>query len=350
MGNMSKLLNYSFKKIIIYAGIVLAFSIPVYYLAISRLWQYEMDEHKVVLTAEAAREDSYLIVGAVTLLSALFFILLMGGLILLNRRLSRRMWKPFYKSLAQIREFDLTKTDQVQLDRSGISEFDELNSSLEKLISANITIFNQQKEFADNASHELQTPLAIVQSKLELLSQSKDLRDEQYRLIEEAMDAISRAARINKNLLLLTKIENSQYSDRKEIDLSSLLNEMMEKFLVFFEDKHLIVNINIDPDVTVKGNQVLMEILIGNLVTNAIRYTPANDTISVYLSNYRLVIENPGLHPLKSAQLFKRFASADSNSPGTGLGLAIVKQISALHNWKEEYSWENGKHIFEVKF
>ncbi len=347
---MSKLLNHSLRKIIIYAGIVLAFSIPVYYLAISRLWRYEMNEHNVVLTAEDGREDSYLIIGAVTLLSALFFVLLMGGLILLNRWLSHRMWKPFYKSLEQIREFDLSKTDKVQLGRSGISEFDELNISLERLISANVSIFNRQKEFADNASHELQTPLAIVRSKLELLSQGKDLRDEQYQLIEEAMTAISRAARINKNLLLLTKIENSQYSEREVIDLSTLLNEMMEQFLVFFEDKNLVVNVQIDANVSVRGNPALTEVLIGNLITNAIRYSQPNDTVSVYLSEYRLIVENPGDQSLRPDQLFKRFASVDSNSPGTGLGLAIIKQICLLHGWKEEYCWENRRHIFEVKF
>jgi signal transduction histidine kinase len=350
MGNMSKLLNYSLKKIIVYAGIVLACSIPVYYFAISRLWQYELDEHKVMVTPEAGREDNYLIIGAVTLLSALFFVLLMGGLILLNRRLSRRMWKPFYKSLEKIRSFDLSKTCNVQLDRSGISEFDELNTSLEKLLSANITVFNQQKEFADNASHELQTPLAIVQSKLELLSQSKKLDDEQYQLIEAAMGAISRASRINKNLLLLTKIENSQYSDRVEIDLSSLLHELTEQFRPFFEDRELSTDLHIDGNVNVQGNPALTEVLVSNLITNAIRYSSKNETIAIYLSDLRLIIENPGATALQADQLFKRFASASTVSPGTGLGLALVKQICARHGWKEQYHWENGKHVFEIIF
>lgn len=347
---MSKLLNYSLKKIIIYAGIVLACSIPVYYFAISRLWQYELDEHNVMVTPEAGREDSFLIIGAVTLLSALFFVLLMGGLILLNRRLSHRMWKPFYKSLENIRGFDLSKTDSVQLGRSGISEFDELNTSLEKLLSANITVFNQQKEFADNASHELQTPLAIVQSKLELLLQSKKLDDEQYQLIEEAMSAISRASRINKNLLLLTKIENSQYSDQHEIDLAKLLRELIEQFQPFFEDKLLLIDLRIDEGVKVQGNPTLTEIMISNLITNAIRYSSNRETVSVYLSDFRLVVENPGGTALQKDQLFKRFASVSTVSPGTGLGLALVKQICTRHGWKEQYHWENGKHVFEILF
>jgi signal transduction histidine kinase len=350
MGSMSKLLNYSLRKIILYAGIVLAFSIPVYYLAISRLWQYELDEHNVSLTAEAGREDSYLIIGAVTLLSALFFVLLMGGLILLNRRLSRRMWKPFYKSLEDIRSFDLTKTSAGELDRSGIAEFDELNTSLEKLFSANTAVFNQQKEFADNASHELQTPLAIAQSKLELLSQSSPLSDAQYQLIEEAMSALARAARINKNLLLLTKIENSQFAEKKPIDLSALLTEMLDQLKPFFEDKQLIIHQQIDPQVMIEGNASLTETLIGNLLTNAIRYSPAGDTVTIYLSAFRLVIENAGDTALQAEQLFKRFASVSTKSPGTGLGLALVRQICLRHGWKEQYAWENQRHVFQVAF
>ncbi len=347
---MSKLLNHSLKKIILYAGVVLACCIPLYYFSISRLWQYELDEHNVMLTPEAGREDNFLIVGAVTLLSVIFFIVLIAVLILLNRRLSRKIWKPFYQSLDRIKQFDLSKTSDVQFNRSGIAEFDELNNSLEKLITANVNVFNQQKEFADNASHELQTPLAIVQSKLELLSQSKELKTEQFQLIEEAMSALSRASRINKNLLLLTKIENSQYTETTVIDMIKLMQEMIDQLLPFFETKELELTVQIDDQINVTGNTALTEILAGNLITNAIRHSPEKGNVFVYLSPFRLVIENTGNTPLQPDQLFKRFASASTTSPGTGLGLALVKQICNNHGWQVRYAWEPGKHIFEVEF
>src|SRR5690349_15813406 len=153
MGHMSKLLNRSLKKFMIYAAVVLACSIPVYYVAISRLWQYELDEHNIMLTPEAGREDSFLIIGAVTLLTVLFFILLLGGFILLNRSISKQLWQPFYSSLTRIRNFDLNKQRAIAFEPTSIAEFAELNQSLDRLIAGNIAAYTQQKEFADNASH-----------------------------------------------------------------------------------------------------------------------------------------------------------------------------------------------------
>lgn len=159
---------------------MLVFSIPAYYLTISMLLQYEFEEHHIVLSPEAGREDRYLIIGAVTPLTVLFFILLLGGFVLLNRCVSRRMWQPFYRSLGQIKQFDLARQEKVVFEEPDIEEFAELNRSLHKLITGNIAAYAQQKEFADNASHEPQTPLAIIQSKLDLLRQTRSPTDEQY--------------------------------------------------------------------------------------------------------------------------------------------------------------------------
>lgn len=347
---MSKLLNHSLNKIILCAGMVLICSIPIYYLAISQLWQYELDEHHVMVTPEAGREDSFLIIGAVTLLSALFFIILLGALILLNRRLSRRMWQPFYESLEQIKSFDLNESGNTTFEKTGITEFDELNASLQKLLSANLAVYNQQKEFADNASHELQTPLAIVQSKMDLLSQSKQLNDDQFQLIEEANAALSRVNRINKNLLLLTKIENSQFSETQTIDLSAILEELLAQFAPFFEEKELHVHADIKKPINIEGNSILIEILFGNLLTNVIRHSISPGEVTISLSHAHFLIANSGKESLQTDQLFKRFATASSANPGTGLGLALVKQISMRCQWKVYYQFGENRHIFQICF
>ncbi|UYQ91236.1 HAMP domain-containing histidine kinase [Chitinophaga horti] len=347
---MSKLLNYSLKRIVICAAAVLVCVIPIYYVALSRLWQYELDEHNVIITPEAGREDKLLIIGAVTLLSALFFAVLLLALILVNRILSRGMWRPFYQTLQQIRQFDLENPDNIQFDKTNIAEFDELNESLRKLLQANIAAYNQQKEFADNASHELQTPLAIAQSKLELLSQSKALDNEEYSLIEAAQSALTRAGRINKNLLLLTKIENKQFADKEVIGLRELLNELCVQFSPFFEEKGSELKVTINAEPTVNGNKILLEILIGNLITNAIRHTLLPGNIYVTLAAGRLTVSNPGAESLNKAQLFKRFASASHNLPGTGLGLAIVKQIVMRYQWNVDYDFAEGYHHFILCF
>ncbi|MGN7721697.1 sensor histidine kinase [Chitinophaga sp. 22620] len=347
---MSKLLNRSLKKFIIYAALVLVFSIPAYYLTISMLLQYEFEEHHIVLSPEAGREDRYLIIVAVTLLTVLFFILLLGGFILLNRRVSGRMWQPFYRSLGQIKQFDLDRQETVVFEETDIEEFAELNRSLHKLITGNIAAYTQQKEFADNASHELQTPLAIIQSKLDLLLQTPSLTDEQYNIIEDANKALARVTRINKNLLLLTKIENSLFMDKEEIDLSGLLASTVNLFSGFSESRQLAVETHIRPNVKVMGNRILVEILLNNLLTNAIRYSPDNNPIVVRLSGKELMITNAGAVGLKQERLFKRFGGASSGSPGTGLGLALVKQICSRYGWRVIYSFDQSLHVFSVEF
>ncbi|MGN6416237.1 MAG: sensor histidine kinase [Pseudobacter sp.] len=347
---MTKLLNRSLQRLAVYAGLVLVCSIPVYYFILSRLWQYELDEHNIVLTKEADREDSYLIILILTSLTVLFFALMLTGFILLNRRISKDLWKPFYNSLAQIRTFDLNRHNKISFEASDIDEFDELNHSLDKLIGSSVAAYNQQKEFADNASHELQTPLAIIQSKLDLLLQSKSLTSEQYNIIEDALKASARVARINKNLLLLTKIENSQFMEKEQINLSALLRNAITVFSNFTEDKYLVQETQITENVFVEGNQLLVEILVNNLLTNAIRYSPVNGTITTTLRNNSLMISNAGTTPLNQEQLFKRFGTSSTQTPGTGLGLALVKQISSRYGWRIEYSFNIDQHVFSLYF
>lgn len=347
---MSKLLNRSLKKFMIYAGLVLVCSIPVYYAAINMLWQYELDEHNIMLTPEAGREDRFLIIGAVTLLTVLFFALLLGGLVLLNRRISRRLWQPFYQSLARIKNFDLNRQTAVAFEKTDIAEFEELNQSLHKLISGNVMAYTQQKEFADNASHELQTPLAIVQSKLELLLQSRSLTDEQYHITEDALLALARVSRINKNLLLLAKMENSQFMEKEMIDLSALLENTISLFINFSEGKQVEWETNLLPGVVIEGNKILVEILLNNLIKNAVRYSVPHSVIAIGLSFDKLSISNAGTQSLQPEQLFKRFASVSSKSSGTGLGLALVKQISDRYGWRVHYDFNNGLHTFSLHF
>lgn len=347
---MSKLLNRSLKTFIIYAALVLAGSIPVYYLAIYILWKYELKEHNIILTPEAGREDTLLLVGAVTLLTVLFFVLLLAGFILLNRLISKWLWQPFYNSLELIKNFSLEQIKPIVFQQTAIDEFDQLNKSLDKLITGNIAAYNQQKEFAENASHELQTPLAIVQSKLELLMQSQSLTTEQYNIIEDALSALSRVSRVNKNLLLLTKIENSQYMEKDAINISELLENMVPQLETIAAGKQIRLLARFQPAVTITGNRALVEVLLNNLITNAIRYSPADSEISLILSANNFIIANPGDRSLQTEQLFKRFATAAANVPGTGLGLALVKQICNRYNWKIQYSFSGQQHIFSLHF
>ncbi|MBL7696969.1 MAG: HAMP domain-containing histidine kinase [Chitinophagaceae bacterium] len=347
---MSKLLNRSLKAIMLYAGLILILSIPIYYLAISILWQYEMDEHHIVLTPEANREDVFLLIIAITSLTVLFFVLLLGGFILINRNIARRLWQPFYISLGSIKKFDLNQAQQVQFQKTDIDEFQELNESLDRLLTANIETYRQQKEFADNASHELQTPLAIARSKLEMLLQSSALNADENKAIEDALQAISRAGRINKNLLLLTKIENSQFMDKEAVNISEQIREIVSHSTYFSEDKGIIINTQVTDNIYVTGNRMLVDILLQNLINNAIRHSPMNGSVSILLDNKQLAVVNSGSNSLDQDKIFERFATASSEVPGTGLGLAIVKQICLRYSWKINYAFDQQKHFFTLRF
>lgn len=347
---MKKLLNISLKRFTLFAAILLICSIPVYYYIIRKLWAYELGEHNIVLTSEAAKEDSFLIILSITSLTLLFFILQLVGFVLINRRVSRILWKPFYDSIEKIRNFDLTKQESIDFNSTEVLEFTELNQSLDKLFLGNRSAYVQQKEFAENASHELQTPLAIIQSKIDILLQNKDLTDLQYQLLDEMQSALSRVSRINKNLLLLSKIENNQFLEVAALDISALLKEKITVFDNFIQEKGIQVQASIEPEILLHANDSLLIIIFNNLFTNAIRYTPRNGKLIIELSKNQLRFSNSGDVSLNRSHVFQRFGKSSDHSPGAGLGLSLVNQICKRYNWVLDYSFVNNFHLFTITF
>jgi len=293
-------------------------------------------------------EESQETIFFISVTTVILFILIVGGLLFLNRRLSKSVWKPFRNTLDKLKTFNLNQQTKIEFSKTDVSEFDELNQSLSKLIEQNISVYKTQKEFTENASHELQTPLAILKNKLDILLQNQDLTEKQYQIAEEMNRALSRSSRINKNLLLLAKIENNQF-ENSEIHLDELLNQSMEILQEHFEQKNISINTEISSNVKVNGNIGLTEVLINNLILNAIRHTSINGSISIKLNNSVFEVSNSGTEKLNSDLLFKRFSRFSKDNNGSGLGLAIVKEICKSQNWTIDYRFENNNHIFSVK-
>lgn len=293
-------------------------------------------------------EESQETIFFISLTTVILFILIVGGLLILNSRLSKSVWKPFRETLDKLKTFSLNNETKIEFSPTDVAEFDELNQSLGKLIEHNISVYKTQKEFTENASHELQTPLAILKNKLDILLQNEDLTEKQYHIAEEMNRALSRSSRINKNLLLLAKIENNQF-DNSEINFDELLNQSMEILQEHFEQKNISVHSEISSPVKVSGNIGLTEVLINNLILNAIRHTPANGSIGIKLSQSIFEISNSGTEKLNPDLLFKRFSRFSKDNNGSGLGLAIVKEICKSQNWTIDYQFGNNYHIFSVK-
>ena len=431
MGNMSKLLHKPFKAFTIYALIILACSIPVYYLVVDFIWLDELDEHNHIVkerieysfnnaqieenelnsllknwgklqpsttltpsdlsvpkpdsTYTITKQNTYVehneidrfrvlssyisINGklyhlqtetnieeadetmlAIAIVTLLFFALLVIGFIFLNRRIAKQIWQPFRNTLKKLKSFDLTTQRAISFDKTNIEEFEELNQSLQKLIDKNISVYSQQKTFIENASHELQTPLAVLKSKLDLLLQNKNITSEQAELLTAIDLPLSRITRINKNLLLLAKIENKQFAEVENIELTEVINETLELLSDYTTLKQISVDENFSEKLFLSCNKTLLEILVNNLLINAIVHNTEQGKIQISFSNKTLTVSNTGKTPLNNEKLFERFTISSSETANSGLGLAIVKEICNRYNWHIHYTFENNLHSFSVQF
>ena len=303
-----------------------------------------------LLTVETNVEETEETAIAIAILTFLFFLILVVGFLILNRRLSVKLWQPFRNTLSELKTFNLNSQRNISFEKSNILEFEELNAALNKLIEHTVSVYKSQKEFTENASHELQTPLAIIKNKLDILLQKEALTDRQYQIIEDINKALTRVSRINKNLLLLAKIENHQFDESETINLSELTEECLEQLQEHFSNKELSVNTSIEKDCVVTGNRVLIEVLINNLLLNSIRHNSQKGIVEVKLNRSGLFISNSGLITLEKEHLFKRFKKTSEESSGSGLGLAIVEQICKRHQWTIDYEFQQEKHTFKISF
>ncbi|AZB32887.1 sensor histidine kinase [Chryseobacterium bernardetii] len=307
-----------------------------------------IENQPYLFTIQTNIEESHETIAVIAMITAFFFIMIVVGLLYLNRRLSKSIWKPFRDTLDQLKTFSLNNQNRIDFPSSDTTEFEELNQSLSKLIERNISAYKTQKEFTENASHELQTPLAIIKNKLDLLLQNPDLTEKQYRIAEEINKALTRSSRINKNLLLLAKIDNHQFDNSETILFDQMLTQSLDMLEEHFDQKNISVEKNIMSGIQVHGNSSLTEIMINNLIINAIRHTSPEGFISIQLSDSVFEISNSGTRPLDEELLFKRFSKLSADSNGSGLGLSIIQEICKFHHWTISYQFENGHHIFSV--
>jgi len=277
----------------------------------------------------------------------------MGGFLWINRSLSKKIWKPFYTALNNMQQYELNKNASPAFLESNTDEFNELNQSLRHLFDRNYKIYLQQKEFTENASHEMQTPLAVFQSKLDLLMQTNPITESQAAIIVDLDNANQRLIRLNKSLLLLSKIENNQYPETDTVDILAITEKIFRQYKLHAETKDITMVTSLNGHPTIEANATLIEILIGNLVSNAIRHNGRQKKLIVELIDRTLVVKNTGVsYALDGEKIFQRFQKENSsgNNESIGLGLAIVKRICDLYACKIIYSFSNGYHHFAVKF
>ncbi|PXY40930.1 sensor histidine kinase [Flavobacterium cheongpyeongense] len=277
-------------------------------------------------------------------------IILLIGIIWISKKSAAKIWKPFYNTLSQIEEFEIDKNSPPQFIATDIDEFDRLNKSLERLIEKNTVIYKSQREFVENAAHELQTPLALFQTKIDTLQQL-DLTREQSELVGSLNKDVSRLSRLNKNLLLLSKIDNEIYLEQEAIILNEYIDKNLDFFIEQAQAKNVKINTHFKNILRTKGNTALTEVLLNNLFLNAIRHNIKNGVIDIITENNSLKFVNTGQQtPLGAQSIFNRFSKVNPSSQGNGLGLAIIKKICEINKWEIRYSFNDNLHTFEVIF
>ena len=266
----------------------------------------------------------------------------------INFWISKTLWKPFYSSLNAIKTFRSSQNHNVVFENSSVKEFVELNNSLKAMMEKMILDYNGQKKFTENASHEIQTPLAVIKSKIDLLIQSPNLKENELNLITSIDDACSKLTRINKSLLLLTKIENMQFSKLEKISFEKIIDNSLLLFEEHIQATNLKVIKNYTEDFWVKMNPDLCLILINNLLQNAIRYNIKEGSIEIFIEENQITIANTGHYEAITDELFQRFQKNSASDQSLGLGLSIIKEIIDVSGLTLEYQYTMSKHTFII--
>ena len=280
----------------------------------------------------------------------LLFLALLVSLTILQRMMSKKLWKPFYDTLDKIEGFKLESGQKPDFEQTTTIEFSRLNEKLNGLMVDNITIYKQQKEFIENASHELQTPLAVFKSQLDILLQQPGLTQSNTEIIRSLYAVSARMTRLNKNLLFLARIDNAQLSNMEVVDFVKILHDQLMYLRELAESEGLTVHVETGNSLNLKANKLLVESLINNMVVNAIRHNVKEGTINIKVDNSGLKVSNTGVpYALDPNKIFRRFSRSSEEKKGNGLGLAIVQQICIMHGWEVSYNYENNLHVFGVK-
>lgn len=276
--------------------------------------------------------------------------LLLLSLNQLNRILSKKLWEPFYETIQRIRTFSIQEEKPLLLPDSQTEEFDQLNAGLERMADKLQRDYRNLRRFTENASHEMQTPLAIMRNQVDLLLQHPDRSPADYENIRHLSEAISRLRKLNKALLMLTRIENEQYSTSQTIDLLPLLETKLDALQPLLADRQIRLQSTLQ-SCPCQVHPVLADVLLNNLLENAIKHNIMGGTIDLNLNGQQLSIANPGEQlQIAPEELFERFTKGKTGSQSLGLGLAIVREVCNFYNWTLNYEIQDSRHLITVSF
>ena len=304
--------------------------------------------YQVTVGTPLDETEALLQVIIVVTIAMIGLILLIG--LLINRIVIRRLWKPFYETIDQVKTYHLADQELLKLNSTEIEEFSLLNQSINEMVDRIQQDYSSLKNFTGQAAHEMQTPLAIIRTKLDTLMQSDVVLEKNAQHILDIEKAVHRLSRLHQSLLLLTKVENRQFILNEKVLLNIIITDKCDEYA----EMVTVMKLNVHTDlqsVTLLFHNQLAEILVSNLLNNALRYNIIGGAIKITLKENVLTISNTSdSTSLDTSRLFKRFYRDSSVSEGTGLGLSIVKQICDMAGYTISYRYSAGMHEFVINF
>ena len=284
----------------------------------------------------------YLLIG--------LFVILFVIILLINIWVFHRSMKPFYQLLEWLEHYRLGKNNEKLSIETHTTEFRKLNEAVSRYVAHSEEVFEKQKQFIGNASHELQTPLAICQNRLEMLLEDETLGEQQMSEIMKTYQTLEYLSKLNKSLLLLSKIDNHQFSEEKEVCLNEVLHRYMDDYQEVYAYRDITLTVEEEGELYWNMNETLAVVLITNLLKNAFVHNINKGSIRIVVSSSGIRFGNTASgSALDASRVFDRFYQGSKKKEGsTGLGLAIVDAVCRHSSLKIGYRFEEDMHWFEV--
>lgn len=315
--------------------------------AVIGMVQLKGTNYRVMITE--SKESTQYLVQIIGLITAILTVLLLTALFFTNRFILRGLWKPFYQLLQQLKSFDVSKKPIHQASDLLVDEFRELQQAIALMSERVVKDYQSLKTFTENASHEMLTPLAIINSKLDNMVQDEAMTAEQFEQLQDIYDASEKLSRLNQSLLLLVKIDNHLINEKEEINLKAMIEEKLIQFQEIIRGKRIVVS-DFLQDKYIVSNTYLIDLLLNNLLSNALRHNSTGGQLRLDLNSNSLIIANTGpLEALDATYIFERFQKSRT-SEGLGLGLTIARNICENFGYHLTYNYEEPFHRFIIKF
>ncbi len=305
--------------------------------------------YSLEIRTSTVEEDDYSINLAIAL--TVLYLLIVLSILVVNYFVMSRAWKPFREILNNLSRYRFGHSKSFEPIPTKVKEFEELNGQIVNMISRNEEVFAGQKRFLENASHELQTPLAITISKLELLMQEGTLDESQLVRVSEAKQSLHRMVALNKSLLMLSRIDNNQYNEMEQVSFNDVLKNLLHDMEDIIEYKGIEVEFREQGNFTTQFNTDLAQIMLSNLIRNAIKYNTSPGKIRIEVTDSTIDIANSSnTGALNPTYIFERFHKGTQDNQSNGLGLSIVQSILEQHRHiKLAYRYEGSLQHFVLK-